>query len=419
MGVYDINGNIITQDIEEPQQYDIPVVTITGTLPSTKTEGDVEVYLTYNSTTDSFNSYATVKVQGDSSTSYPKKNFTVKLYSDSERTKKQKKRFRNWDKARNKFVLKANWIDHSHARNIVNARLWSQIVKSRSDYNELPTALTGGNIAVDGFPVKVYNNGVYMGLYTWNLPKDSLYGLDDENPSNAIVQGDSALYNGSILWRSSTMDGKWSDETHDTMPSFISNGFNALLNFVYTSSNADFASNFETYFDKQSIIDQYIFLIVGCIVDNIGKNQTFFTYDGTYYYGGMYDMDGTWGLPPWNTATVGWKAYNTAWQSGYSAVAEGDGETNLLYEKVGNLFASDIKTRYAELRADILSEDHICMEFDRFMSAIPADLYAEDYASTTGNGAFTGIPLAATNNILQIREFVRDRLSYADTLINS
>ena len=215
------------------------------------------------------------------------------------------------------------------------------------------------------------------------------------------------------------MDGKWSDETHDTMPSFISNGFNALLNFVYTSSSADFVSKFETYFDKQSIIDQYIFLIVGCIVDNIGKNQTFFTYDGSYYYGGMYDMDGTWGLPPWNVATVGWKTYDTAWQSGYSAVAEGTGETNLLYEKVGNLFASDIKTRYAELRADILSEDHICMEFDRFMSAIPADLYAEDYASTTGDGAFTGIPLVTTNNILQIRQFVRDRLSYADSLINS
>lgn len=47
------------------------------------------------------------------------------------------------------------------------------------------------------------------------------------------------------------------------------------------------------------------------------------------------------------------------------------------------------------------------------------DLYAEDYASTTGGGAFTGIPLVTTNNILQIRQFVRDRLSYADTLINS
>ncbi len=53
------------------------------------------------------------------------------------------------------------------------------------------------------------------------------------------------------------------------------------------------------------------------------------------------------------------------------------------------------------------------------MSVIPADLYAEDYANTTGNGAFTGIPLATTNNILQIRKFVRDRLAYADVLINS
>lgn len=421
MAIYDYQGNELYSDSTvsfEPMENDIPIVTIDGTLPTAKSDGDVNVVISYNSMTAQFKDYGTVKVQGDSSTQYPKKNFTIKLFSDSGRTKKDKRQFRNWDKKRNKFVLKANWIDHSHARNIVNARLWTQIMKSRSDFDALPSELTEGNLAIDGFPVKVFNNGVYMGIYTWNLTKDSLYGLDDEINSNAIVQGDSASYSGSILWRSSTMDGKWSDETHDTITGAVVSGFNALLNFVYTSSDADFTSNFSTYFDKQSIIDQYIFLYAGCIVDNIGKNQTFFTYDGSYWYGGMYDLDGTWGLPPWNVS--GWKSASTAFQAGYSAVAEGDGTTtNLLYDRVGTLFASDIVSRYEALRSSILSEDNINAEFERFMAAIPLSLYAEDYASTTGNGNFTGIPLKDTNNVQQIRQFVIDRLAYVDSQILS
>lgn len=422
MAIYDYQGNELYSGATaiEPQENDIPIVTIACVLPTSKDDGEINAVIVYKSLTSEFESYATVKVQGDSSTSYPKKNFTIKLYSDSGRTTKLKKQFRDWDKKRNKFVLKANWIDHSHARNVVNARIWSQIMKSRSDFDNLPDDLTEGNLAVDGFPVKVFNNGVYMGLYTWNLPKDSMYGLDDDNDSHAIVQGDSGSYSGSILWRSSTMDDKWSDETHDEITIPIATGFDALLNFVYTSSDSDFANNFTTYFDKQSIIDQYIFLIVGCIVDNIGKNQTFFTYNGTYWYGGMYDMDGTWGLPPWNVASVGWKPSSTVFQTDYSAVAEGDQTTtNLLYERVQNTFTSEIQTRYAELRASVLSADNINKMFEEFMGNIPLTLYQEDYASTTGNGNFTGIPLATTNNVQQIRQFVIDRLTYTDTFIAS
>ena len=291
-------------------------------------------------------------------------------------------------------------------------------MKSRSDFSSLPSLLTSGNMAIDGFPVKVFNNGVYMGIYTWNLPKDSLYGLDDNIDANAIVQGDSGTYSGSILWRASNMaDGKWADETHDSMPTIITNGFNALLNFVYTSSDTDFVNNFSTHFDKQSIIDQYIFLYAGCIVDNIGKNQTFFTYNGTYWYGGMYDMDGTWGLPPYRVASVGWKSASTAFQSGYTAVAESGGITNLLYERVETLFGSDIQTRYAELRESVLSEDNVCAEFEKFVATIPPHIYDEDYASTTGSGNFTNIPLASTNNVQQIRQFVVDRLTYVDAQI--
>jgi hypothetical protein len=93
---------------------------------------------------------------------YPKKNFTIKLFEDEARSQKKKVGFKNWGE-QNKFCLKANWIDISHARNVVSARLWGDVVKSRSNYNELPELLTTSpnQGAIDGFPIKVYANGIY------------------------------------------------------------------------------------------------------------------------------------------------------------------------------------------------------------------------------------------------------------------
>lgn len=417
MAVYDIDGNKVVQDTED--NVTLPIVTIEGVVPTEKAQGELNVQVSFYSGAIHFNDYATIKVQGDSSATYPKKNFTIKLFSNAERTTKDKRSFRGWPET-NKFVLKANWIDHSHARNIVNARLWTQVYKSRSDYNSLPDALKNGNIAIDGFPIKVFVNGIYQGLYTWNLPKDSLYGLSKNIATNSMIQGDSPQYSGAILFRASTdSDNKWSDELRDEKTPTITTAWNRVLNFVYTSNASTFASTFTDYFDKQSIIDQFIFLQVALVVDNIGKNQIFFTYDASKWYGGMYDMDGTWGLPPWRL-TQGWYLPTLVFQDDYTAVAETQThETNLLYEKVANNFKSDIKTRYSNLRSGVLSANNINAEFEKFVSEIEPHIYAEDYAETTAGGAYINIPFKDTNNIQQIRQFVLDRLVYVDSVINA
>ena len=127
-------------------------------------------------------------------------------------------------------------------------------------------------------------------------------------------------------------------------------------------------------------------------------------------------MDGTWGCPPFPPSKSTWYDYDTVFQSGYT-LCNGGGPTNKLHERVTNLFASDIRTRYEALRATVLSEDNILAEFDKFMSVIPPYLYEEDYAETTAGGAYTNIPLKDTNNILQIREFVNARCAYVDSMI--
>ena len=174
-------------DFTEPLEDDMPKVFIDGSIPSSK--NDVLARLTYISKTLTFSSFITIKCQGTSSLSYPKKNFTIKLYEDEDRTIKLKKSFKGWGE-QNKFCLKANWIDISHARNVVSARLWGDIVSSRSTFDSYPEEYkTSPNCgAVDGFPIQVYCNGLYWGRYTWNIPKDGwMSNMDDALEAHCIL----------------------------------------------------------------------------------------------------------------------------------------------------------------------------------------------------------------------------------------
>ena len=97
--------DITPKTVVEPEEEDIPKVFINGTIPTTKDEVFAE--MTYISKTLSFNAYIEIKCQGNSSMSYPKKNFTIKLFEDAEHTSKKKINFKGWGK-QNKFCLKAN-----------------------------------------------------------------------------------------------------------------------------------------------------------------------------------------------------------------------------------------------------------------------------------------------------------------------
>lgn len=399
----------------EPMEDDIPKVYITGTLPVSKTQGDMPVTIRYISKTKDFSYPATLKVQGGSSVSYPKKNFTVKFYEDEAHENKKKMVFKGWPKM-NKFVLKSHWIDHSHVRNVGTARIWGKIVAARSDYDSLPEELrsAANNGATDGFSCKVFANGVYQGLYEWIVPKDKLFGQDKDIPTHSIMNSEkNDNVSCAFATTTPTIDGYWSEELQDEMSADISQSFANLIKFVAGSTDEEFVANAETYFDVQSVIDFDIFARVFCIVDNLGRNQIFFTYDGQKWYEGCWDVDAVLGAHPTGGNL---QAYNTEFQSGYF-----NSITNLLYERVETLFMDRFKARYAELRADVLSIENIIEVYERLTDVITTydGLLAEDYASTTGGGAFTGIPHTADSNIQQIRNFIAARIPYMDEAVGN
>lgn len=397
--------------VVEPMEDDIPKVFFGVALPQTKT--DTIMSFRYISKTEDISGYCKTKAQGNTSMSYPKKNQTVKLYKDAECTEKLKVDFKGWGK-QNKFCFKANWVDLTHARNIVSARLWGDVVKSRSNYAEIPELLrTSPNQgAVDGFPVKVYANGVYQGRYTINIPKDAwMANMDDELDTHCILCGEN--YVSGCFRAEAKIDGSdWTDEVHDTVPDSIKTRWNEAIRFVMNSTDEEFTAGIGNYFDIPSLIDYYLFGLVSCGLDAFGKNQLYMTYDGQKWYATMYDLDSTWGLW-WNGSTFVSTSYA---RSEYQDFKDGNG--NLLYIRLESLFMDEIKERWNVLKSGALSVENIINRFERFTDIAPPYLVEEDYASTTGDGTFTGIPAQTTNNIQQIRAYAIERLVWTEHFLN-
>lgn len=312
MGVLDnilpyVKDNILTEVNKksintEPVEGDLPVVYITGEIPTTKkyVKGEIE----YISKTSKFKVYTYIKLQGNSSLQYPKKNFTIKLYKNEDRTIEANKEFKNWG-AHNNFVLKADYIDILHARNVVSAKLWSKVVQSRSDYDMLPDGIKNSpnNGVIDGFPVKVYINGEYCGLYCWTIPKcDWMVGMDSSNVNHALLSaefndnGDTTYQynpcNFNALW-----DGNsdYFDVEVGTNNTTLVSSLNRVISAVI---NKDLTT-LEQVLDIQGAIDYFIFQTVILGTDGLAKNMLLATYDMTKWYLCPYDMDATFDLD-WN-----------------------------------------------------------------------------------------------------------------------
>ena len=395
----------------EPMDDDIPKVFLTGdeygNMNATKNEVNME--MEYVSKTLKFHSYILIKWQGSSSITngYPKHNFTVKMFEDEARETKKKLLFKDWKFEKNKYVWKANYIDVSHARNIVCARLWSEVVASRSDYNTLPEELrtSPNNGAIDGFPIKVYVNGTYDGIYTWNIGKDDwMWNMDEYNPNHLLVCAEQNVSGENPCNFNQTItafgDGNWSVEVGTPSADLVTS-FNNLITCVKDTDDETFKSTIGNYLDIQSAIDYYAFHYAICGLDGLGKNVLMGTFDGVKWIIGSYDMDSVLGLY-WNGSQFVSPEY--ACPEDYQA------KYSLLWQRIEKVFKEELQTRYFELRKSVLSFSNICTHFERFMDSIGTDLYKDDstlYPRTLSN----------TNNITQIRNFVRDRLVYVDNEI--
>ena len=378
---------------------DIPKVYFQGDISNMTTKKDERnIKLKFVSEELNFERYTKIKVQGSSSLAYEKKNYTINFFEDETFEKKSKIDMQKGWGSQSKYNLKANWIDKTNARNIVSARIAGKIQRKYGVLNDLPN-----NGSIDGFPVEIYINNEFLGLYTWNIPKDEwLWNMDEGNLNHIVLGG--GWYTEYVNFKTQLdgFDGTgWEIEVGKPNKETVSN-FNRLVRFINDSSDEEFVRDFEQYLSKDACLNYLVmvYLIEG--IDNTGKNMMLASYDnGKIWYPCLYDLDSTWGT--WTDGSL---------NESYKILPEdeiADHSTNNLILRMIKCMPNEISDRWFELRKDIFSKENILNEFNTFFESIPDESIKKENEKWTNRPGY---------NIEQIREFLDIRIPYIDNIMN-
>lgn len=356
-----------------------------------------------------------VKVQGSSSQAYPKKNYMLTFERPVDF---------GWG-AQKKYVIKANWVDFSHVRNVVCAKLWGDVRRTRVASNDLIVDQSGNYItdqsgnrilaeadpmlsaglnygAIDGFPIAIVINDVYWGLYSLTIPKDAWMAKMGFGQYEAIVSAEThsvptcfkALAvvdaGGNLMTRDFSVE-YCKDEKNQA---WIAESLNRMIQSVMSSTGKNYADTCGAYIDLDSAVDYMIF---NCLINNtdgLDKNYLLDTFNGEKWYFVTYDMDGVLGNE-WDG-----KCYYRA--NGECTLA-GFEQTHRLMHLIYAYDKARLCARYRELRKGVLSEEAVTHQLMNYAAGIPKANH--DYEVLR----WPGIPGTDTNNVGQILHWYRLR----------
>ena len=376
------------------KEYGLPVLSVEGDIETMTKDRKVTLDYQYAGRKGT----CTLKMQGTSSIKHPKKNYTI-VFDTAFEAKE------GWGEQK-KYCLKANYIDFTHARNICCAKLWGGVVKSRTPANATLNALPNAG-AIDGFPICVVINGVYQGIYTFNIPKDGwMFGMGS-GTKEAILCSESHATRSTFKEEALLDETDWSIEyqSDEFTDDEIKNSFNRLVNACINSDGTDLDTTIAQYLDWESAIDYYAHCLVTLNFDGVAKNCLMVTYDGVKWFFSAYDMDSTFGL--WWTGTK----FISVGSCGVNHLAN----QHRIFNLIKTYKADELKARYKDLTwfSGVLGEEAIVETFSNFIGSIPKALLDEEVK------IWTTLPSTSVNNVSQIIDFNRRRRAYIDPQIEA
>ena len=217
--------------IPEPR-FAIINITNIDSMPTTKTDNKKAFLEFWDMQGNYFKKHAILNAQGNSSLGFVKKNAAIDLCDDEwigDDTPKV--RIGNWV-PQDSFHMKAYYTDFFRGVGAVSYKLYDQIVRTRGNMYDRPwkKALldmskigtttkslgnpyvgdyelltdTGARCFPDGFPVAVYLNGEFYGIFSFQLKKHrDNYHMDKSTAEHVHLDGTinyNILWNGTIVW---------------------------------------------------------------------------------------------------------------------------------------------------------------------------------------------------------------------------
>jgi len=366
-----------------------------------------------------------------------KRNYHVK-FLDGEGQKLEQKFFglRN----DNSWILESCQVDMSRIRNRVLTDLWNDFATKPYYIDQEPKALSGTR----GRFAELILNGEYRGIYCLTEAMDrkqmKLKKHDDETGtmhgqlwkskdwSYAVFMGHHVDNNSYPKTSPAAYDNhseSWDQyyvkypDIEDVNPTQWSVLWNAV-NFVCTSTDANFKAHISEYFDLPVVIDYYILMETILSSDNHGKNMYFAVYDKqqdkkiTF---GVWDMDATTGQR-WSDAYYHSTIMKPE-QSYATYIANNEHGDYNLFRRLRLTNAADfnmqVRLRYRDLRQTYLQTEAILDRFRTQRAAFKtcgAD--QREYRKWSGDSDIAGKTLNFDTEQAYIEDWVKRRMNYLD-----
>lgn len=329
-------------------------------------------------------------------------------------------------KPENVFCLKADYIESSHANNTGMAKFINDCVYDTKTPMQL--ADSDCRTTINGFPIEVYMNGEYLGVYNFNHDRYSYksYGYDYNKYPNMLVY--------EINSNSNTSAGafyRYGDNAESSANVSELEYYKRDFNLIYgnRTTDSDSYSEIKTLVEWVSVAEQDLFremisehfnkeylfryfltvLMIGA-VDSLGKNMKIMTIDGQVWYPTFYDIDTCLGLD----------------NSGYLLI-EPDVEiesgsyntsNSNLWSKVWNYFNAELKEEWAKMRQGSFTLDNLMNYiYGEQISKIPAKRYNDDAQVKYLDFGSLYTYCCHGSKEHQIRRWLRERIAYVDSML--
>ena len=386
--------NLYKGDLQDTNSHILPQLNIMSDDPITdKWQGS---QFSYKDGERQVTGYLQYAIQGDSSRNYPKKNLKLKFFKDADFKEKMSwKPKSDWDK-NNKFNLKANWIDATQSRNLVNSKLFAKATAiTPFNFSNQSGLLNSQNLGqMEGFPIELYFNSNYYGLMTFNTKKDNKpYGLDSDNPANEAIEVENSA--SGLSDKDEQLDGtNYATIVQDNPSDELKTNFHNLVNFINTSTDDDFKAKIGTYIDINSVFNCILWGLYSSMYDFVKKSMILLTWDsGKTFYLTLYDMDSTWGLFWDGSKLITEDVFNfskpdkvlVSWNNNF-------------YKRIYKLFKPEVQKQYKYLRANVWRNDQVVNAYKQYIHSIPEQAYEREQEK------WQDIPSKKITNFAQIQQ---------------
>ena len=409
-------------ELQIPEPY-CAFVNITGSFPTSKghtTKGEIQFY---DMQGNYFKKFIEMDIHGRTSSMYKKKNYTFDFYNDADYSDAFTIKFGDWV-SMDSFYFQGWYSDAFRGIDIIEYKLYQQMISTRGFLKDKPykysiwqNVTSKGNedskkldnnleknalCTPMGFPVIMYLNGEFWGIYTIMLKKNRAnFRMDKKDYKSVMLDLDNGnIVSGIKNWKSFEirnpkvlicMDGSKyngdapkelideSSEKYDTSNKDMVNtvltknaivsladSYNKVKELDSLSKSSDgIRTTIEKYYNVDYIIDYIIFSNLIQNVDGWGGNWQWTTWDGVKWNPNPYDLNASLGLDPYGLIAT----------SPVESVSSG-----AIAAYVHKYYITEIKDRYKYLKnSKIISLDNIIGLFYSWIKRIGTDNYANEF----------------------------------------